>query len=175
LAGWPFYCRRNLPLFVRSELVLKLEPLLKTKAKEKQQEHGGTAPGKKSLPQKSAEVNTRKELAAIAHVSHDTIAKVKTILKSAEIAAQRAEIAAPARAIKRACHKPPFNRQRVGRSKEDGHRRAGDRRGKAVYLVKALVFKTNTCRQFAVGRILSRFLNLLSRPKTAVLPTFADI
>jgi hypothetical protein len=65
--------RRNLPLFVRSELVLKLEPLLKAKAKEKQQEHGGTAPGKKSLPQKSAEVNTRKELAAIAHVSHDTI------------------------------------------------------------------------------------------------------
>jgi hypothetical protein len=55
------------------ELALKLEPLLRAKAKEKQQEHGRTAPGK-TLKQKSAEVNTRAELAKIAGVSHDTIA-----------------------------------------------------------------------------------------------------
>ena len=48
------------------------------KAKEKQREHGGTAPGK-TLKQKSAEVNTRAELAHAAGVSHDTISKGKVI------------------------------------------------------------------------------------------------
>ena len=66
------------PNEVRVELVLKLEPLLRAKARERQQEHGGTAPGRaKTLPQNSAEVKpieTRKELARAAHVSHDTIA-----------------------------------------------------------------------------------------------------
>jgi len=57
---------------------LKLEPLLRVKAKEKQREHGGTAPGK-TLKQKSAEVNTRAELAHAAGVSHDTISKGKVI------------------------------------------------------------------------------------------------
>ena len=72
--GW-----RNLSAFARVELALKLEPLLRKQAKEKQREHGGTAPGK-TLVQNSAEVNTRKELAKAAHVSHDTIAKGKVIL-----------------------------------------------------------------------------------------------
>ena len=49
------------------------------KAKEKQREHGGTAPGR-TLCQISDEViDTKKELAKIAGVSHDTIAKVKKI------------------------------------------------------------------------------------------------
>ena len=61
---------------MRSELTLKLEPLLKEKAKEKQKSAGG------AVPQKSAKapVETRKEIAAAAKVSHDTIAKVKMIL-----------------------------------------------------------------------------------------------
>lgn len=53
------------------------------KAKEKQIEHGGAAPGKsksETLLQNSAEVispiDTREELAKIARVSHDTIMKV---------------------------------------------------------------------------------------------------
>lgn len=75
--------RRNLSPGNRSLLALKLEKLFKEKAKENQKIHGGTAPGK-TLPQNSAEVNkpieTRKELAKIAGVSHDTIDKVKRII-----------------------------------------------------------------------------------------------
>ena len=65
----------------RAVLALKLEPLLKKKAKENQEVRKGKQAG--SSPQKSAElkpIETRKEIAAAAHVSHDTIAKVKTIL-----------------------------------------------------------------------------------------------
>ena len=62
-----------------SVLALKLEDIIKKRAKENQRIHGGTAPGK-SLSQNSAEViETRKVLARIAGVSHDTIAKVKKI------------------------------------------------------------------------------------------------
>ena len=50
------FSRRNLPIFVRGELMLKLKPLIAAKAKENQQFHGGTAPGK-TLSQNSAEVN----------------------------------------------------------------------------------------------------------------------
>ncbi len=53
--------RRNLSLYVRAELGLKLEALLRpaieAKAKEQQKEHGGAGPGKKSLAQNSAQVN----------------------------------------------------------------------------------------------------------------------
>ncbi len=84
---------RNLSPYQRAELALELEPLIAEKAKERQREHGGTAPGKKSLPQNSAEVNeTRKEIARAARVSHDTIAKVRVISKkAAEQEAKRAE------------------------------------------------------------------------------------
>lgn len=64
---------------------MRLENEIKVRAKENQKEHGGTAPGK-SLPQKSAKVNgveTRKEVAKIAGVSHDTISKVKVIEEKA--------------------------------------------------------------------------------------------
>lgn len=67
--------RRNLSNYQRSVLALQLEEVFSAKAKEKQKEAGG------SLPQKSAEapIETRKELAKVANVSHDTIAKVKKI------------------------------------------------------------------------------------------------
>ena len=74
--------RRNLPLAERARLVLILKPIIMEKAKEKQREHGGTAPGK-SLSQKSDEVSTKKELAHLAGVSHDTIHKVEVIEKEA--------------------------------------------------------------------------------------------
>lgn len=48
--------RRNLTPFVRSELALKLKGALEAKAKDRQKEHGGTAPGTKSVSQKSDEV-----------------------------------------------------------------------------------------------------------------------
>lgn len=70
--------RRNLSNYQRSVLALELESLFREKAKENQaiQFKGN------SLKQKSAEVKpieTRKELAKVANVSHDTIAKVKVI------------------------------------------------------------------------------------------------
>lgn len=69
--------RRNLSPGNRSLLALRLEPIYKEKAKANQQEHGGMAPGR-TLPQKSAEVKpieTRKEVAKLAGVSHETIGK----------------------------------------------------------------------------------------------------
>lgn len=78
------FARRNITSFQRADLALELEPLIAAKAKEKQREHGGTAPGR-TLCQISDEViDTKKELAKIAGVSHDTIAKVKKIRSQAK-------------------------------------------------------------------------------------------
>jgi hypothetical protein len=77
--------RRNLSPYQRSELALKLKPLIQVKAKENQKEHGGTAPGK-TLIQNTGEVKSirvDKELAKIAGVGHDTIYKVEQIQKHA--------------------------------------------------------------------------------------------
>lgn len=75
--------RRNLSNFQRSELALRLKPIIKAKAKERQKcGQGGIL-----LKQKSAEANkvsgnqSRDELAKIAGVSHDTIEKVECIKK----------------------------------------------------------------------------------------------
>ena len=67
--------RRNLSAYDRSVLALKLKPIIKEKAKAKQSEAGG------AVRQKSdkAEIDTKKELAKVAGVSHDTIHKVETI------------------------------------------------------------------------------------------------
>jgi hypothetical protein len=59
-------------------LALKLEPLIKEKAKENQKLSDGKGK-QKSADLKTVPVETRKEIAAAAKVSHDTIAKVKTI------------------------------------------------------------------------------------------------
>lgn len=67
--------RRNLSAYDRSRLALQLEPLISEKAKVKQIESGGAVPQKSAKPP----IDTRAELATIAGVSHDTIAKVKTI------------------------------------------------------------------------------------------------
>lgn len=70
--------RRNLSNYARVELVLKLEPLLRIKAKENQSGgQGGVLLLQKSV--KATTANTQKELAKAAHVSHDTIAKGKVI------------------------------------------------------------------------------------------------
>lgn len=66
--------------------MLALKPLIREKAKENQQLSKGR--GKKG-PQNSAEVKpaereTRHQLAKLAGVSHDTIAKVKMILAEAD-------------------------------------------------------------------------------------------
>lgn len=77
--------RRNLSNYQRSVLALELESVFSERAKEKQKEAG-------ELKQISAEapIETRKELAKVANVSHDTIAKVKVIQAKAtqEVKAQ---------------------------------------------------------------------------------------
>ncbi len=71
--------RRNLSAYNKSILALKLKDMIASRAKENQVEAG-----KNKLPQKSVKaVDTQKELAKIAGVSHDTIAKVEKIEKIA--------------------------------------------------------------------------------------------
>ncbi len=72
--------RRNLTAFQRSELALRLKPIIQAKAKERQRQGGGDKVSEqaKAVVQKSAQaVNTslkaRDELAKLAGVSHDTI------------------------------------------------------------------------------------------------------
>jgi biotin operon repressor len=69
---------------VISELAAEYEKLLKPMAKERQREHGGTAPGRqKTLVPNSAQVidnsKTRDQAAKIAGIGHDTLAKAKKI------------------------------------------------------------------------------------------------
>ena len=66
------FARRNLTLYQRAELALKLEPLIAAKAKAKESTHTKQGYQKSGNP-----VHTDKELAKAAGVSHDTIAKVK--------------------------------------------------------------------------------------------------
>ncbi len=67
--------RRNLQPYSRGILALKLEDIIAIRAKQKQKESGGAVPQKSVKPP----IDTQKELAKIANVSHDTIAKVKVI------------------------------------------------------------------------------------------------
>ena len=69
--------RRNLSSYNRAQLALKLKPIISAKAKENQ----SCGQGGVLLPQNSvkARIDTQKELARIAGVSHDTIHKVEVI------------------------------------------------------------------------------------------------
>lgn len=61
--------RRNIPKYVRGELILKLKPVIAEKAKEKEQERKTTF--QKSEKSNMTPINTTKELARLAGVSHD--------------------------------------------------------------------------------------------------------
>ena len=82
--------RRNLSAYQRSVLALKLEDIFKAKARENQ---GTRTDLLQNSPKSLAPINTRLELAKIAGVSDNTIAKVKVVEEKA-IPEQRAEIAA---------------------------------------------------------------------------------
>ena len=71
--------RRDLMPYQRCNIAIEYEEFWKNKAKEKQKEGGG------AVRQKSdkAVIDTKKELAKIAKVSHDTISKVKKINEKA--------------------------------------------------------------------------------------------
>ncbi len=73
--------RRNLNNFQRTEVALRIEGVVKAKAKEKQRGgQGGVLLSQKSV---EAKIDTQKEIAKSAAVSHDTVHKVKTILEKA--------------------------------------------------------------------------------------------
>jgi N6-adenosine-specific RNA methylase IME4 len=74
--------RRNLSNYQRSVLALELEDVFKAKAKEKQKLSEGKGI-QISEDLKTPEVVTIKEVAKVANVSHDTIAKVKKIEEKA--------------------------------------------------------------------------------------------
>jgi hypothetical protein len=75
--------RRNLSAYQRSLLALELETLYRRKAIESKAEKVSHYRNSGEVLQNSAKPDTRKELATIANVSHDTIAKVKVIKEKA--------------------------------------------------------------------------------------------
>ena len=77
------FSRRNLPPYVRGELMLKLKPLIAAKAKENQQVFKGNQ--YVATPQNSAtkQIETRKELSKLAGVSHGTISRIEKIVEKA--------------------------------------------------------------------------------------------
>jgi len=77
--------RRNISAYDRTLLALKLKPEIEKKAKEKQATHT-----KQGYQKSDKAVNTNKELATIASVSHDTIHKVQMIEKKAPEAVKEA-------------------------------------------------------------------------------------
>ena len=69
--------RRNLTAFERSELALRLKPVISDKAKDNQRSAGGAVKEKLPEPDK---LTTRDEIGKIAGVSGKTIDMVETIL-----------------------------------------------------------------------------------------------
>jgi len=75
--------RRNLTPYQRAELALVLEPLVAGKAKQKQSQ-GGKAKVVQNSAQPPERRKTRAELANVAGVSHDSIAKAKFLRDNAD-------------------------------------------------------------------------------------------
>lgn len=72
--------RRNLSAYVRTQLALRLEETIAARAKARRDEtQGRPKKGLEKPVQKSAPEKTRDEIAKVANVSHDTVAKVKKI------------------------------------------------------------------------------------------------
>jgi len=74
--------RRNLSDYDRVRLVLRKEEIFKEKAKEHQKIRKGKQPGA-TTSQISDKLDTKKEVAKLADVSHDTVSRVKFIEKKA--------------------------------------------------------------------------------------------
>ena len=69
--------RRNLSAYVRTQLALRLEETIAARAKANQRQSEGR--GKKGCQKSDNLIDTKKEVAKAANVSHDTVAKVKRI------------------------------------------------------------------------------------------------
>jgi N6-adenosine-specific RNA methylase IME4 len=75
--------RRNISAYDRSRLALELEPLISAKYEQSRKDKVSHYRQTGEVSQKSDAPDTKKELATIAGVSHDTIAKVKHIEQKA--------------------------------------------------------------------------------------------
>lgn len=75
------FARRNLTAFQRAELALRLKPLIAEKAKKHEQAGGGS--GISGRQKSDKPINTKKELANICGLSHDTIHKAEKIVERA--------------------------------------------------------------------------------------------
>ena len=73
--------RRNLPAYERARLALRLKPVIAERAKEQQIRKPIEFVSQKSVEQKP--IDTQKELARVAGVSHDTMSKVEAIEREA--------------------------------------------------------------------------------------------
>jgi N6-adenosine-specific RNA methylase IME4 len=71
--------RRNLSNYQRSVLALELESVFREKAKENYMQNVGRPSKSEQISAPIKSIETRQELAKVANVSHDTIAKVKVI------------------------------------------------------------------------------------------------
>ncbi len=72
--------RRNIPMYVRAELALKLKPVIAKEAKGNEK-----LGGKGSQKSVNHKIDTQKEIAKAAGVSHDTIHKVEKIQEKASV------------------------------------------------------------------------------------------
>lgn len=76
--------RRNLPPYVRVDLAIARSGAIEAKAKANQKARKGDQPGATcQISDELERIDTKKEIAAIAGVSHDTVAKVKKIKEKA--------------------------------------------------------------------------------------------
>jgi N6-adenosine-specific RNA methylase IME4 len=76
--------RRNLNAMQRAELALKLEPLIAGRSKQGSRRDLCQNSDKSSVPAPATLLDTKKELAKLAGVSHDTISRAKAILDHAD-------------------------------------------------------------------------------------------
>lgn len=84
--------RRNLQPFQRVELALKLEPAIAAKAKENLRQSGedfGRGKGCQNSDNPIKPIDTKKELAQLADVSHDTFHKAKVLAEKADMATSK--------------------------------------------------------------------------------------
>ena len=75
--------RRNLPIYVRGELMLKLKPLIAAKAKENQQVFKGNQHVAIPANSPTKQIETRKELSKLAGIGSNTISRIEKIAKKA--------------------------------------------------------------------------------------------
>lgn len=117
--------RRNLAPYQRAELALKLEGAIAAKAKENQRLSDGQGV-KGSQISANHKVDTRKEVAKLAGVSHDTIAKAKVISeKASEEVKQRLRE-----------QKTTINREFKEIAKQERKKRQAEKQAEAVASVK---------------------------------------